>query len=362
MRRLVLAAMILPLSGAAQIEGSIGMGVGSVRFPGGTSFGSAILSPTVRYSSATVAADALGSLASLPGSVWSSQARASVWATTPPLSRTLRLAGEAMLIGSSLSGGGGTTGAAHGLAELVWAGADRWGIGIGAGPSTGMVSGEQPVVALHTRARGWWRAERAPGAPDLQLLIEPTEFPAGWFTDATAGAVWQRGRAVVSLSVVGRVSSAYGSKAAGSAFLQWYAKPRVAVELGGGSVLNDPYQDLPRAGFFLVGVRLHGAPRPPPETAAPKWGPLVADKRGDSVVVRFRFAGARSVAIAGDWNAWQLRALRPLEGGVFEGLLALARGVYHFNLLVDGADWVVPNGVATVPDGMGGMVAVLVVP
>jgi len=29
---------------------------------------------------------------------------------------------------------------------------------------------------------------------------------------------------------------------------------------------------------------------------------------------------------------------------------------------VDGADWVVPNGVAAVPDGLGGMVAVLVVP
>ena len=42
--------------------------------------------------------------------------------------------------------------------------------------------------------------------------------------------------------------------------------------------------------------------------------------------------------------------------------ITLGRGVYHFNLLVDGADWVVPNGVATVPDGLGGMVAVLIVP
>jgi hypothetical protein len=43
-------------------------------------------------------------------------------------------------------------------------------------------------------------------------------------------------------------------------------------------------------------------------------------------------------------------------------MLALGLGLYHFNLLVDGRNWVVPNGVATVPDGMGGMVAVLVVP
>jgi len=47
---------------------------------------------------------------------------------------------------------------------------------------------------------------------------------------------------------------------------------------------------------------------------------------------------------------------------VWQGRLGLRRGVYHFNLLVDGSDWVVPNGVATVPDGLGGMVAVLIVP
>jgi len=266
------------------------------------------------------------------------------------------------LTGSSLSGGGGATAAAHALAELVWTGEAHWGVGLGAGPSTGMVSGELPVVALHTRARAWWRPEGAAGAPDLQLLVEPTQFPAGWFTDVTGVAMVQRGRAVVSVSVVGRMSPAFGSKAAGSAFLQWYAKPRVAIELGGGSILNDPYQDLPRAGFFLVGVRLHNAPRPPPESESPKWRPLVADKRGDSVVVRFHFTGAKSVAIAGDWSAWRPLALRPLGEGVFEGTLALVRGLYHFNLLVDGEDWVVPNGVATVPDGMGGMVAVLVVP
>jgi hypothetical protein len=80
------------------------------------------------------------------------------------------------------------------------------------------------------------------------------------------------------------------------------------------------------------------------------------------VVMRFRMPGARSVAIAGDWNAWQQDGLRPLGEDVWEKALILRRGLYHFNLLVDGSDWVVPNGVATVPDGMGGMVAVLIVP
>jgi len=91
-------------------------------------------------------------------------------------------------------------------------------------------------------------------------------------------------------------------------------------------------------------------------------GPPRPEPRGDSLVVRFRMPDARAVAIAGDWNAWQPVRLRPLGDDVWEGTLVLRRGLYHFNLQVDGSDWVVPNGVATVPDGLGGMVAVLVVP
>src|SRR5213076_713581 len=92
-----------------------------------------------------------------------------------------------------------------------------------------------------------------------------------------------------------------------------------------------------------------------PPVAVPRWVPLVPEARGDSLVVRFRMPDARSVAIAGDWNAWEPVRLRPLGEDVWEGTLVLRRGLYHFNLQVDGSDWVVPNGVATVPDGLGGM-------
>src|SRR5207253_8002140 len=145
-------------------------------------------------------------------------------------------------------------------------------------------------------------------------------------------------------------------------FRSVFVKPRVALELGGGSSLSEPYQGLPRAGFVTFGVRFHRSPRPPPPIAGPQWPPLVPEPRGDSLVVRFRMPDARSVAIAGDWNAWQPVQLRLLGEDVWEGTLVLRRGLYHFNLQVDRSDWVVPNGVATVPDGLGGMVAVLVVP
>jgi len=83
--------------------------------------------------------------------------------------------------------------------------------------------------------------------------------------------------------------------------------------------------------------------------------------RGNSLVVQFRFRDAHAVAIAGDWDGWRTHDLRPVGDDLWEGTFALARGLYHFNLLVDGRTWVVPSGVATVPDGLGGRVAVLLV-
>jgi hypothetical protein len=163
------------------------------------------------------------------------------------------------------------------------------------------------------------------------------------------------------------VSGAYGSKAAASAALQYFIAPKISLEAGVGSYLSDPFQGLPRAGFLTAGVRLHTTarrlvpPPPPAPGAAPRLTPLIAARRGDSVVVRFRMEGARSVAIAGDWNSWQPMRLQALGRDIWEAAFLLAPGTYHFNLLVDGTDWVVPGGVASVPDGMGGLVAVLTV-
>ena len=167
---------------------------------------------------------------------------------------------------------------------------------------------------------------------------------------------------ITSLWVVGRISSTYGSKAGGGGLVQIFPVANVAVELGAGSYLPDPYQGLPRAGYVTAGIRVFAARRSaPPAATAPTWPALTPERRGDSVVVRFRMEGAAAVAIAGDWNGWQPRALESLGGELWTGTLLLPPGTYHFNLLVDGKEWVVPSGVAIVTDGVGGMVGLLVV-
>jgi hypothetical protein len=297
--------------------------------------------------------------ASLPAGVWASHGRLYLWGATPRLMGRWRLGAEGTLTGTSWTGGAWTS-AAYGLGELSWS-APRWGFGLGAGPSAGWIANAGSVVALHTRARAWWRPGGKAAGTEWQLAVEPTYFFGAWFTDIGGDVTLERGRAVLSLSPEARVSPVYGSTGAASAFLQLAVAPSVSIEAGGGSYLRDPYEGFPRGGFLTLGVRI-GSTRAARAAAAKKWAPLVPERRGDSLVVQFRFAGVHTVAMAGDWSSWQPRLLRAVGDDVWEGTLALARGLYHFNLLVDGRDWVVPNGVATVPDGLGGMVGVLIVP
>jgi hypothetical protein len=161
----------------------------------------------------------------------------------------------------------------------------------------------------------------------------------------------------------GRLSKTYGSTAAASATVQYFLTPSIAVEASGGNYLRDPFQGLPRAGFVTGGVRVFATRRDAmirPAAAQPVLQPLLAEHRnGDTIVVRFRMPAAQSVAIAGNWNDWKPEALQGLGDNLWEAALLLPPGTYYFNLVVDGREWVVPGGVATISDGMGGLVAVL---
>jgi hypothetical protein len=316
-----------------------------------------MVSPALRFATPALVVQTSGYIASLPAGVWASNGRVQLWGVTPRVAGRWRLGAEGILTGTTRTGGAWTA-AAHGVGELLWS-TRRWGFGLGAGPSTGWIANDVAprFVALHTRARAWWRPR---GSTEWQFSVEPTRFFGAWFTDVGAGVTIQHGPATLSLSTDARLSAVYGSTGAGSAFLQLFPGRLLSLELGGGSYLREPYQGFPRGGFFSVGLRI-GSTRPARAAGAKRFGPLVPVLRGDSLVVRFRFPRVQTVAIAGDWDGWQTHPLRPVGGDLWEGTFVLARGLHHFNLLVDGRNWVVPAGVATVPDGLGGMVAVLLV-
>jgi AMP-activated protein kinase-like protein len=347
---------LLPAAVAGQVRASAGVGVGTIRHSGGRDTSSAIFTPELGYDSPTFTAALRGTLASLRSGGWSRQGRADVWLATPALG--------GMWAGIEVIGSGTSrtdhrsSAAAHVVAELSRA-APTWGIGIGAGPSTGWIDGGLPVTALHSRARLW--AQR--GAATYAVNVEPTRFLGAWFTDVSAGIAWSSGPMSATLWGASRRSAVYGSKWAGSGSVQFFPLPNAAIELSAGTYLPEPYEGFPGGGFVTAGVRVFSLRHPvAPATPPPTWPALVPERRGDSVVVRFRMPGAHSVAIAGDWDGWQQHPLSPSAGGAWQGVLALPAGTYRFTLVVDGTDWVVPAGVAVRKDGRGGIVGVLAAP
>src|SRR3989442_3655491 len=361
----VLLNCLAPGTAGAQAQTSVGLGVGTVRFAGGTSLSVAAISPRLQFVSAASESSVSGSLGTLPHGAWFAHGRADLWGATAPLDDAWRLGGEGIWSGTTRSDDGRTA-ALHGIAEVLWVRPD-WGVAVGAGPSAGWISGAPAVTALHTRARAWWST----GAASWAASLEPTHFLGAWFTDVNASVTVERGRLSATASSVLRASGAYGSSAAASAVVQLYMSPSAALEVGGGSNLRDPYQGFPRAGFVTAAIRFVRPRRAAVSATEPTWPPLIpqAHGSGDTVTVRFSMPGANSVAIAGDWNDWAPLPLRQLrgagEGGgggsddLWVGELTLRAGTYHFKLLVDGQEQVVPRGVATVHDGVGGVVGAL---
>jgi hypothetical protein len=343
-----------PLAVVAQTTGSVGAGTGVVRYAGGSSFSALTLSPAAQFSAPWTYIGFGGSVSLLKDGVWAAQGRGDVWAYLSHRPTGLRPALNATLSGSNRSDG---IGAGSGTA-LIEAVHERFAVG--AGFVTGVIEGQPGVGALRVRGRTWWQ----PIAPlQLSFTTEATRFLGAWYTDVVGGASYEQRRIVGSVWISGRLSATYGSTGAASAALQYFLTPRIAIEASGGNYLRDPFQGLPRAGFIAGGIRVFTARRaalaaPVPPRA--ELQPLVATHRGgDTVVVRFRMPGAHTVAIAGSWNDWKPDTLQGLGGDIWEAALRLSPGTYYFNLVVDGSDWVVPAGVATISDGMGGQIAVL---
>src|SRR2546429_4717245 len=103
----------------AQTQASLGVGVGTVRFPGGTNFSSATFAPALEYGTEARYGSVAGSLASLPGGAWSLQGRADVWAATRPLLGRMRLGAEGIWAGTRRTDGG-LTAAGHRVGQGVW--------------------------------------------------------------------------------------------------------------------------------------------------------------------------------------------------------------------------------------------------
>ncbi|MGE5744846.1 MAG: glycogen-binding domain-containing protein [Gemmatimonadota bacterium] len=257
------------------------------------------------------------------------------------------------------SGAGTGSGAGQLSVEGLWA-APRCGLAIGTGPAAGWVTGDpSAVTAWRARLRGWW--QNVPGRLQLTGSVEPARFLGAWFTDVGAGLVARSQRLEFGVASSARLSRRYGSKAAGLGTIELRMSPRVTLEGAVGNVLPDPYQALPASGFVTVGARFHLSPHSRRSDEVVRSRTFSAFRRGDGILVRIRLRDARVVTIAGDWNGWTPAPLERTDGDVWESTFPLTAGPHRFVVFVDDAAWQIPEGVPSVPDGMGGRVAVLTV-
>ena len=345
---------VVPVALPAQRQASLGAGTGVVRYAGGSSFSALTIAPAAQSLSSSSYLAASGSVSLLEAGVWASQGRSDVWAAFATV-RGVRVAGSGTL-GFGTRSDGLAAGSASALIEAV---PSRNVFALGAGVVTGFIQQVPGVAAFRVRARAWWQYHEP---TQLSLTTEATHLLGAWYTDVVGGVSYDSRRTVASLWLSGRLSKTYGSTGAASASVQYFLTPSVALEAAGGNYLRDPFQGLPRAGFIAGGVRVFTSRRaiaPAAGRPNPALQPLVAEHRGDTLVVRFHMPGARQLAIAGNWNAWTPASLHAVGDEVWEATLQLQPGTYYFNLVVDGKEWVVPGGVATIPDGMGGLIAVL---
>jgi hypothetical protein len=341
----------------AQADLSVGAGAGSIRYAGGASLGSFTITPMGSLDARSWSAGAAAAFGPLPGGGWAGQLRADGWSVLTGPGR-MRPAAAAVLEGSAQTGGP-ATGVAHLLAEGVWT--ERgWGVAAGMGASLAVITDTAPESAVRGRARAWGRL----GTALASATVEPQWFQDAWFTDISVGLATPAGRVTASGWIAARLSDAYGSRAAGSVAAQIALSSRFAIEASGGSLLPDLYQGFPASAFASVGVRAFLIPRPPAalRAGAGERRPAVAVREGAEVLVRFTVPDAQQVAIAGEWSDWQPVPLIPTGRDTWEIRLTLAPGTYRFTLVVDGARWLVPAGIVTMPDEMGGEQGLLVVP
>ena len=356
MRRIALLLLCLYVatsrSGQAQqTVGTAALSGGSVRTSAGEVSNAVTASGGVRRIGPASVFDAQALLSALPHGEWNTQLHVDAWRRL-----TGRATGGALALTGSFAGSALPDDALAGSAQLLVEGLYQrttYGTALSAGPVIGSIRGALPQYAIRVRARGWLQAEQW----RFTASLEPTYLDSAWYADASLAGAYEWGPFSATLSAVGRITTS-DHRATAGAYAAYRLSKRVSLEGGYGGFLPDPFLGFAAATSGSLGVRMALGPLPAGA------GPLVAVRRGSAVVVQVRVRGAGQVALAGEWANWtpiQMRRVKP-NGDLWEGTLTLAAGTYRFNIIVDGTKWAVPEGVASVPDGLGGQAGVLVVP
>ena len=197
--------------------------------------------------------------------------------------------------------------------------------------------------------RGPWRIETAATGNGADTLR---------FVDWTGGVTWRRPSLVLAASAGVRAGDLRGDPW-GQVRLEVTLNAALKIEAAAGSYPQD-ITGFTGGRFATLGLRV-GLAR---EGGALHAGPAVVIEplHGGGVRVTVALAGARSAAIAGDWNDWSPAPMSRTRTGRWTTVIQVPPGVHHYAILVDGTRWTVPRGAPLASDGFGGKAALLIIP
>lgn len=183
------------------------------------------------------------------------------------------------------------------------------------------------------------------------------------WSELEAGADWAVGRVRLTALVgarphVGAFRAATWAQAGASIDLLH----GVGLDLTAGTSPARIGLGIPGSRFVSMGVRVRPARSAPAGSvrhSTPAAAFAVHDDGAHRYTVTYVASQAVSVQLAGDFSAWTPVDLEPDGHGRWRATIALAPGVHHVSLRVNGGAWFAPPGTPSVPDDFGGTTGLL---
>ncbi|UCD24798.1 MAG: glycogen-binding domain-containing protein [Gemmatimonadota bacterium] len=138
--------------------------------------------------------------------------------------------------------------------------------------------------------------------------------------------------------------------------------PTALLEFAFGSYPKD-LVGFEQGTYASAGVRVNLSASARAPYRAPPPPPLsIQYEEVNRVRIVVHYPGSASqLDIAGDWTDWDPLPMQLIAPDLWEVITGLESGIYRYSLIVNGSEWVLPEGVPSEPDGLGGTVGLLVV-
>lgn len=356
---LVLSGTAVPLHGQHWQVDATAAGVGADT---AALVGSASVTPALEWRARTLFGRLSAGLTGFEGSQWAAQGRADLSVVGEPFGVLHPVRFEAVGFGQATYHSSDFRTVTSRVETRVHISSSRIGGWVGALGGTGWASTDADLLAAIGGSAGLWVRS---GPVQVLGSVSPIRLDGVWFSEV-AGRLGIRHGALDLTGYVGWRDAAAGVEDDlwGGGIAQWWFTDRVALMFSGGRYGSDILQGLPGGRYLSVGIRLARG-RPDVSTHEPLFRPVYTEDADGFRGLRFDLdAGAEAVAVVGEWTGWEPVPMTPVPGrpGTWELAVDLPSGAYRFNLVLDGEEWIVPDGVMAVPDGYGGSVGVLVIP